>query len=169
MRSTTDTFDDNQVPTIGGSFASKTFQIGSDQIVVRIWDTAGQERFRSLASMYYQEAHCAILVFSVLALGSFKEITYWVNELKENYETLPVLCVVGNMVDESEGRAVSYADGQELAKSVGAKYFETSAKTGEGIDEMFMAVATEIAKVVKNEDGEKGIDLEGSTTKKGCC
>eukprot|EP01117_Protostelium_nocturnum_P015792 TRINITY_DN6152_c0_g1_i4.p1 TRINITY_DN6152_c0_g1~~TRINITY_DN6152_c0_g1_i4.p1 ORF type:complete len:145 (-),score=40.84 TRINITY_DN6152_c0_g1_i4:79-513(-) len=42
-------FIENQQPTIGASFLSKTIFLEERRIKLRLWDTAGQEKFRSLA------------------------------------------------------------------------------------------------------------------------
>lgn len=173
-KGTSNTFDPNQVPTIGGSFASKPFELANgDTIMIRIWDTAGQERFRSLASMYYQDAHCAILVFSVDAKSTFEEIHYWVEELKSHYSTLPLLILVGNKTDLAErDRALSYSDGKALARSIGARYVETSAKSGEGIQELFSSAAAEIAdelQAIQLSESAK-VELNASaSTNNSCC
>lgn len=140
-RLVTGAFDPSQKPTIGGSFSQKDFDLESGPITLRIWDTAGQERYRSLASLYYQSAHCALLVFSLTSMSSFREVEYWVEELRANYDKLPPLFLVGNMVDLAETRAVKMEDAKELAVKLAATYVETSALTGEGIDELFESVA----------------------------
>ena len=50
--------------------------------------------------------------------------------------------LVGNKADIPEGeRAVSTAAGAALAKECGMAFFEASAKSGEGVDEAFLAAA----------------------------
>lgn len=43
-----------------------------------------------------------------------------------------MLTIVGNKADRAKYRQIEAADGETYAKSVGAKFFEVSAKTGEG-------------------------------------
>lgn len=175
-KAVSNTFDPNQVPTIGGSFASKAFELSNGEtIMIRIWDTAGQERFRSLASMYYQDAHCAILVFSVDSKSTFEEINYWMDELKANYSELPILVLVGNKTDLSDSdRALAYSDGKALARAIGARYVETSAKSGEGIEELFSMAAAEIAEELQTVQVSEQAKIElvaaaGAGAKSDCC
>lgn len=53
--------------------------------------------------------------------------------------------LVGNKID-IENRKVSYDEAAQLAADLGVKYFETSAKTGEKIEELFHYMAEEIKK-----------------------
>ena len=49
------------------------------------WDTAGQERYRSIAKIYYQDAHIAILVYDITKKASFDEVkNYWIDQIKQN-------------------------------------------------------------------------------------
>ena len=49
--------------------------------------------------------------------------------------------VSGNKADLVDQRVVSYEQGKSMSESIGAKaYFETSAKSGENIEEMFNEV-----------------------------
>lgn len=53
--------------------------------------------------------------------------------------------LVGNKADVSEEhRAVSHEQGAALAKEFGVPFFEASAKSGEGVEEAFSAVAREV-------------------------
>ncbi len=133
-KATTNSFDQNQLPTIGGSFASKTYDLETDQIVMRIWDTAGQERFRSLTSMYYHDAHCAVIVFSLLSVNTFKEIDYWYRQLRDHSLMVPRIYIVGNKMDQIEARVVPYEEGRALADSIGGKYCETKSIQARGYE-----------------------------------
>lgn len=58
-------FKENSVATIGASYLSKALTINKIVIKFNIWDTAGQEKYRSLASLYYRGADCAIIVYDI--------------------------------------------------------------------------------------------------------
>jgi small GTP-binding protein len=145
---------------------------GSIRSVVKfeIWDTAGQERFASLAPMYYRNAQAAVVVYDIFKPGSFVKARNWVNELKAQKSDI-IIALVGNKLDlldeaanaagaggpadddedddDEDGssklvRKVETREGQELADSEGLLFFETSAKSGLNVREVFMAIAAKI-------------------------
>jgi len=50
--------------------------------------------------------------------------------------------LVGNKIDLVDERKVPRTEAEELASKVNAQYFEVSAKTGDGINALFLLVAT---------------------------
>ncbi|PCH02194.1 Small GTPase superfamily, Rho type [Penicillium occitanis (nom. inval.)] len=72
--------------TVGASFVTKrVLDTTSDTIVrLQIWDTAGQERFRSISRLYYRGANACLLCYDITDENSFKEMTGWLQELKQN-------------------------------------------------------------------------------------
>jgi len=138
LRFTQDTFQVRTNPTIGASFLMKNIVVDDKKIKLQIWDTAGQERFRSLAPMYYRGASAALLVYDITSLVSFNKVKEWVNELRLNVPEDIIMVVVGNKVDRAaKHRQLKFETGQDYARSVGASFMETSAKTKEGIEEVF--------------------------------
>ncbi|KAI0232816.1 Ras-related protein Rab-21 [Lamellibrachia satsuma] len=133
-------------PTIGAAFFSSRIVVGDCRLKLQLWDTAGQERFRAMAPMYYRRANAALLVYDITSLQSFADVKHWVLELKKNVETPLVMCVLGNKCDLQAQRCVSLQLAQEYATSVGARHFETSALSEEGIHEAFQYVAESLVK-----------------------
>lgn len=56
-----------------------------------------------------------------------------------------VIALVGNKVDRVRDREVAEADVAEVAKAEGLLHFVVSAKTGEGVDAVFEAVADAVS------------------------
>jgi small GTP-binding protein len=171
-RATSDFFDSEQVSTVGASFSAKTIETDDCRVTLRIWDTAGQERFRSLAPMYYQGSQCAIIVFSLDSADSFTEAAQWVEELNSHFDEMPILYLVGNKADLVDSRKVSVEEAQERADKIGAIYFETSAKTGQNIDELFVSIAEKIKTIEKPQDPKPPVPLQNNGDKehrKSCC
>ena len=66
LRFVKDQFDDYRESTIGAAFLTQTVSLDDNTTVkFEIWDTAGQERYKSLAPMYYRNAHCAVVVYDI--------------------------------------------------------------------------------------------------------
>ena len=69
------------------------------------------------------------------------------------------MVLVGNKKDLDDRRQVSTEEGQELADKYGMQFYETSAKTGENVDKIFVDTADEIAKKID----QNYYDLENDT------
>jgi small GTP-binding protein len=139
-RAVSDSFDINAKPTVGAQYATKIVVCDSGTTTLRIWDTAGQERYRTLAPMYYQGSQVAIVVFSLTDQGTLDEAKDWVRELTSHFGTPPKIFLVGNMSDRMDVRAVEIDKATETAEGFNATYLETSAMTGENIEELFRQI-----------------------------
>ena len=128
-------FLENVTSTIGASFLQKRVNIEGSEVNLQIWDTAGQERFRSMAPMYYRGAKAAICVFDVTNEESYDRITNWIRDLKNHADPNVVICIAGNKCDK--GPAFDVAKCEEFAKSIGASFYQTSARTGQNVDTIF--------------------------------
>ena len=148
-RATTDTFNQNQASTVGAQFSAKSVMAGSTRVMLRIWDTAGQERYRSLTPMYYRDSQAAVIVFSLTDRDSLTDAEHWFNDLNSHFRELPILYLVGNKSDLTGERKVSPEEGAAVAESLGANvtYYETSAKTGQNVTELFADIADRLAEV----------------------
>jgi small GTP-binding protein len=129
-------------PTIGAGFSLKTFDWHGKRYIFQMWDTAGHERFRSMTRMYYRGASLALIVFAVNDAQSFAEIESWRESLLSSLTTVSIV-LVGNKSDLAH--CVSREDAELKAAEIKAKYIETSAKTGDGIDDLFAMLAKEVA------------------------
>jgi len=137
-------------PTIGSSYFPFEMTIKDISVVLEIWDTAGQERFRSMAPLYYRNAKAALVVFDITCYESFKSLKEWVRELLRNTDNSIIVCIVGNKLDLNAERQVSTTEAEAYALTINADYFETSAKTHSGINEVFSCIANKITRIGDN-------------------
>jgi Ras-related protein Rab-5C len=145
LRFVKDQFDDYRESTIGAAFLTQTVSLDDGASVkFEIWDTAGQERYKSLAPMYYRNANCAVVVYDITQSSSLEKARTWIRELQRQADRSIVIALCGNKSDLAEGgrRQVSQEEAKKYAEEEGLMWSETSAKTGEGVQEIF----TEIAK-----------------------
>lgn len=138
-------FSGTTSPTIGASFTTLRVNVDNVRVRLQLWDTAGQERFRAMAPLYYRNANAAIVAYDITSSSSFCALQQWVIELTRNVEGPIALILVGNKCDLAEQRAVEKADAQRYARGVGGHFFECSALSNEGIDEIFSHLALLIA------------------------
>ena len=135
-------FDPNTRSTVAAAWFQKTTTTSDGKPVnIQLWDTAGQEEYKSLAPIYYKDSQAAILVYSVVDQGSFEKTVQWRKELVMSRGENIKIVIVANKIDLATERCVSREQGEQYAQSVNAKYFEVSAKTGDGIELLFFHVA----------------------------
>ena len=145
--------------TIGVEFGAKNIEIDSKMFRIQIWDTAGQENFRSITRAYYKNSVCALVVYDISSRDSFNNVMSWIEDCKNQSPKTIFIVLVGNKSDLDDKRQVSYEEGKELADKNELLFFESSAKDGINVDEIFVNSAKEIAKKI-----EQGYyDLENDT------
>jgi small GTP-binding protein len=159
-RYVTGVFERDYKTTIGSQFAVKLTQISppekeySTGIKLQAWDVAGQARFKAVRKMYYSGAAGVILVFDVTRRRSFTELAKWVQEADESIGTrVPMVCV-GNKTDLPD-RAVPSDEAKRWSEDQGFLYMESSAKTGEGVADMFTVLAEVMWREARKHQEEK--------------
>eukprot|EP01065_Artemidia_motanka_P013834 TRINITY_DN17790_c0_g3_i1.p1 TRINITY_DN17790_c0_g3~~TRINITY_DN17790_c0_g3_i1.p1 ORF type:complete len:203 (+),score=7.99 TRINITY_DN17790_c0_g3_i1:80-688(+) len=140
-RSMFGTFDQHYQATIGIDFLCKTIHAGNRTLRLQLWDTAGQERFRSLIPSYIRDSSAAILVYDVCCRSSFVGLERWLEYVRAERGDDVVVVVVGNKADAEHDRQISTKEGKEWASDHGSRFIETSAKSGENVNELFQMVS----------------------------
>ena len=182
-----DKFEPEYQATIGLDFHSKNTEINGESIRLLLYDTAGQEKFKSLIPMYIRDANIILVVYDITIKDSFTHTEHWVNETKDLKREDAIFVLIGNKIDLDDKRAVSKKEGEDFATEKGFIFHEVSAKTGEGIEQLFLnKIFPEMGrkfKIGNEEEGEEGatgqenanngIKLDGDHQdlgkKGGCC
>ncbi|CAL6045651.1 Rab2a [Hexamita inflata] len=118
--------------------------------------------------MYYRSAIAVLIVFDLSRPKTFEEVRYWVNEVQQKGSQNTQLILLGNKVD-IEARAVSQELGKQFAKQVGAKYYECSAATGEGVQQLFEEIASNWLNKKTASAGQQNLGLVEDLPQKKCC
>jgi small GTP-binding protein len=163
-RWSSDQFSSREPNTIAAGVESMEAEIGDSAYRLVLWDTAGQENYRSLAPSTVRGSQGVILVFDVTSEASFNAIPSWIDLMRSSAECGFV--VVGNKVDLESERRVHFDRGDELAKSYGVSYYETSARTGQGVDDLFVhvcgvAATARIKKAAESVTTPSSVDVSG--------
>ena len=157
--------------TIGIESYIDVAKFDGEEYKFKIYDTAGQERYRSISKSTIKITDGFILVFSVANKQSFTLIDYWFNSIKEEIDIKKkVIYLVGNKID-LENREVSNEEAVNYAKMKDILYFETSARTGFGVKEVFQQLYQDIYTLFKNNkannnDSNDNIELNDKKDKK---
>ncbi|EDR23078.1 hypothetical protein, conserved [Entamoeba dispar SAW760] len=162
-------FSEDVSSTIGVDYRTKRVNFGDKTITLQLWDTAGQERFRNITTSYYRGSQGILIVYDVSNFDSLKQVTYWIGELKkENVDGM--IFLVGNKIDVIDSLTKEHED---IIKTINLPHFTVSAKTGEGVQDLFTQLVKSILEkgLVPEPVGEmEEVSLEKeSTENKGCC
>jgi small GTP-binding protein len=131
-----DKFQNDYDSTIGVDFFTKTVFYNETIFKLQLWDSAGQEKYRALIPSYIRGASIIFIIYDINHHETFEAVNNWLGFVNQYTNKQQVkLVLVGNKIDLE--RKVTIEDGQNLAKKEGMLFFETSAKTGKGVIEMF--------------------------------
>ena len=145
-------FNENYINTIGGAYQQQNVVLNNGtKMKLHIWDTSGQDRFRSMTNLYYRDAQVAILTYDVTNEQSLDSLNYWLNELNDKVDQENMLLfLAGNKCDvDSSEKKVPISQGKKFAEDHNMTFFETSAKTGAGVKELFQAIANKVYSIMQ--------------------
>ena len=174
-------FTETFLSTIGIDKEMKHVKVGNENYKLTVWDTAGQERFRCLPKKYYQNADGVLLLFDVTSEETFTSVSNWMKDVKDNSNKTITndannqsdisLYLIGNKIDKPD-RVITREKAEEMARSLGMKYFEVSCKINMNIPEVMARMIMEchmktnkIDNVFKLQPAKK----EEKRTGKKCC
>ncbi|XP_062503687.1 ras-related protein Rab-4B-like [Corticium candelabrum] len=146
--------------TIGVEFGSKLVNAAGKTVKLQIWDTAGQERFRSVTRSYYRGAAGALLVYDIASRETYNALTNWLTDARTLASPNIVIILVGNKKDLEADREVTFLEASRFAQENELMFLETSALTGENVEEGFLKCARSI--LSKVDAGELDPERMGS-------
>ena len=102
-----------------------------------------------MVSLYYRDAAAAIICYDLTEDKSFTSVHFWINEMINNNDKDEfVLALAGNKCDiDPAQRKITAGMAESLCQKHNMIMSETSAKTGEGIQELFKNLAERIVKM----------------------
>jgi len=150
FRFSDDAFNSTFISTIGIDFKIKTIELHGKKIKLQIWDTAGQERFQTITTSYYRGAMGIMLVYDITQSSSFGNINKWLRNIEDHATDNVAKLILGNKCDMETRRVVPTEQGEQLARSKGLKFLETSAKANINIDKAFTMIAEDILQKTPN-------------------
>ena len=142
IRGAKNLFNEVYTPTVGFEFITFNVRINDQIVKLQIWDTCGQERYRSLISSFYRNSCLAIIVYAIDSQNSFENVEDWIDEIKSQTNPNIKIFLIGNKKDLENQRCVDKNIAEQIAKEHNLDFFmETSAKTGENTQKLFVVAA----------------------------
>ncbi|XP_022240581.1 ras and EF-hand domain-containing protein-like [Limulus polyphemus] len=157
--------------TIGVDFQVKSINVDGRVVALQLWDTAGQERFRSITKQYFRKADGVIIMYDVTSEMSFKSVRSWISSVQEGADDKIVLVLIGNKTDlceKEDDRVIQIKDGSRLAEEFDALFYETSAKSGIGVENAIRGMSS-LLRAREDEELERVLRLQEDAKKKKCC
>ncbi|KAJ8681589.1 hypothetical protein QAD02_017381 [Eretmocerus hayati] len=136
-------FDTNYKATIGVDFEVERFDILGVPFNLQIWDTAGQERFKCIAASYYRGANVIMIVFDLGSLMSLHHCQQWLTEANHSNNGPYHIFLVGTKRDLLSNQVYEIVEAKavEIARRMRAELWAVSARSGDGVAELFARVA----------------------------
>jgi small GTP-binding protein len=159
-------FSEDYRATIGLNVLTHNFEFFGKENGVTLYDLGAQKFFRRFRKVYYSGAQAAFIVFNLSNRESFDNVLNWYQELKEftANEEIPIV-LVGNKSDLIEERQVFYQEGVKQANELSEReiiklsYIETSALTGENIEDSFNLISYHYVMKSKEIEDKRRSDL----------
>ena len=154
----TQIFSSDYKVTVGVEFGTKAIKIKDKKLKLQIWDTSGQENFKSITRSYFRSAAVAFIIFDITSKRSFLDAEKWISEIEEFGNKTVTLVLIGNKSDLKDKREIGFEECRSFAKSKNMRYFETSAKNGNFVEEIFYQSAEVVLEKIKDKviDAESG-------------
>ncbi len=112
---------------------------------VWLWDFAGQPDYRLIHQLYMDETALGLLVFNPQNDNPFEELAHWIRALNSVGKQKPKKLLVAARCDRG-GITISKSRFDQFCKEHGfAGFLTTSAKTGEGCEELKAEISRQIA------------------------
>lgn len=156
-------FNQQYLPTFGADLSITHIEVDqngeSNLLRFAIWDLAGQVSFRKVRKTYYKHTQAIIILYDVTNPQSYENVMGWLSDIDTHVGLAGVpIALVANKIDLRllVEDTIPTDDGTNLAKeiketfnptSLDVPFFETSALTGERVDDVFGVLGEHIVKV----------------------
>jgi len=149
--------------TLGLNVLHHSIEFYGNNINFLLFDVGAQEFFKRYRKTYYSGAQAGFIVYDITNHESFNNVEKWHNELKDfiGKKSIPIV-LVGNKIDLIEHRKVDYQEGVKLINKLSNQipesdfsFIETSALTGENVEDAFILIAYHYVMKTKEKEEER--------------
>ncbi len=139
-------FEKDYISTIGVNILIKDIEVEmkGDQYAVQLmfWDIGGQEKYTNVRHMFYKGANGAIIVYDTTRPNTFLQVPEYLEDLETYLGKKIPFVLIGNKIDLTDLYKVPRENAEKLKDTTNAlEFFETSAKTGENVENSFKLLA----------------------------
>ncbi|KAI6661972.1 Transforming protein RhoA-like [Oopsacas minuta] len=166
-----DQFPEIYVPTVFESYVAD-IEVDDRCVELALWDTAGQEEYDRLRPLSYPDTDVVLMCYSIDNPDSLENIEEkWVPEVRHFCPTVPII-LIGNKKDlrfnpdtirelaVQKMEPVRSENGRLVSSRIGAyDFLECSAKTKEGVKEVFEAATLAALKSKKSQKKKRCLFL----------
>jgi len=144
-------FDDKYIETIGAKVTKRTMAIENTtskqryRLKLMIWDIAGQRTLDFIKPTYYRDAEGALIVADCTRKETLANVSRWCASIRDVCGQIPVVVLI-NKCDLAEHAQFGADEAGEMAESVVAPFFMTSAKSGENVENAFSALGRNLVR-----------------------
>jgi len=141
-------------------------QVDGHRVELALWDTTGQEYDR-VRTLLYPASHVILICFAIDSPDSLDNVQeMWIKEVAHFCPTVPMMLVgckkdlrrdpeTNENLRKQNQRPIAPEQGQAVAQKIGARmYLECSARTGEGVREVFQQATR--AALIEHNNHNKG-------------
>ena len=113
-----------------------------------------------------RESQGLIFVYSITSRATFERLKVYRQAMNKVEKHRPVVMLIGNKRDKGRRREVPTAEGAAMARELGCKFLETSAKTGENVEGLFMDMVRKLRSSERKAKSMGRLDKENVRTSK---
>ena len=121
------------------------------------WDLYNHHNNYPLQRLFIKDSHGVMLTYDTTKRSSFESANYRLNRIKEDFNEIPVLALVGLKVDSFINEEVTEEEARKFAEDNNMLFYLTSAKEDLVVDECFNGVMNEIIRKDEIVNGKKGL------------
>lgn len=132
-------YDDSYMSTVGVKIDRKDVKVGSESLTLLLWDMAGEDDLDKINVSHLRGASAYILVVDGCRAASFTKAVELQDRVSKLLGPIPFVLVL----NKADLRPQWEIRDSTIAER-GWPTFETSAKAGTGVEEMFQALAEKL-------------------------
>lgn len=142
--------------------------MGLEEIKLEIsWNAVAKN---PIQKCFYQQSRGILIVYDITNKESFDNIGTWNKQIEDNASASAIKFLIGNKIDRKEERAISMAEGLELAGELDMTYYETSIEIKDKVEEMLKDMIRKIQQESFTSDRVTVVLKSSYIAKKtGCC